>query len=78
MPPGSETKPIDFQHLTTIGSDDEKAKEKMKKKPLTGIAGFHNLSRQVERVLGKDEVISSILIMGSMIDRQFECKKTTN
>jgi hypothetical protein len=29
-----------------IGLGGEKTKEKLKKKPLTGIAGFHNLSRQ--------------------------------
>jgi hypothetical protein len=46
MPPGSETKPIDFQHLTTIGFSRKNAEEKLKKKPLTEIAGFHNFSRQ--------------------------------
>src|SRR5260370_3685464 len=39
---------------------------------------FAHVAQSVERVLGKDEVISSILIMGSMTDRQFERKPTTN
>jgi hypothetical protein len=42
----SETKPIDSKHLTTIGLGGEKAEEKLTKKPLTEIAGFHNFSRQ--------------------------------
>jgi len=31
----SETKPIDSKHLTAIGLGGEKAKAKLKKKPLT-------------------------------------------
>jgi len=44
--PDSETKPLDGQHLTTISSAVEKAKEKLKKKPLTEIVGFYILGRQ--------------------------------
>jgi len=44
--PDSETKPLDFQHLTTINFSRKNAREKLTKKPLTEIAGFHNLSRQ--------------------------------
>jgi hypothetical protein len=39
---------------------------------------FAHVAQLAEHVLGKDEVISSILIMGSMIDRfnKTETKKT--
>ena len=46
LTPDSETKPIDDQHLTVVVLGGKNAKEKLTKKPLTEIAGFHNLSRQ--------------------------------
>jgi hypothetical protein len=41
-----EAKLTDCKHLTTIGLGGKNAEEKLIKKPLTQIAGFHNLSRQ--------------------------------
>ena len=48
-------------------------------RPFTMASATHaHVAQLVEHVLGKDEVISSILIMGSMMNRRFKFSDALN